>query len=61
MFSSRSFWNRLKLTNYSLSVVLLVPFVLLITGTVGLVSYSLPAGKSPRFNPVVTNLLTGFP
>ena len=39
MFSSRSFWNRLKLTHYSLSVVLLVPFVLLITGTVGLVSY----------------------
>lgn len=39
MFSYRSLWNRLKLTNYSLSVVLLVPFVLLITGTVGLVSY----------------------
>ena len=39
MFPSRSLWNRLKLTNYSLSVVLLVPFVLLITGTVGLVSY----------------------
>lgn len=39
MFPYRSLWNRLKLTNYSLSVVLLVPFVLLITGTVGLVSY----------------------
>jgi hypothetical protein len=39
MFPYRSFWNRLKLTNYSLSVALLVPFVLLITGTVGLVSY----------------------
>jgi PAS domain S-box-containing protein len=35
----RSFWNRLKLTNYSLSVVLLVPFILLITGTVSLVGY----------------------
>jgi PAS domain S-box-containing protein len=39
MLPYRSLWNRLKLTNYSLSVVLLVPFILLITGTVGAVGW----------------------
>ena len=35
----RKLIQKLKLTQYSLSVVLLVPFLLLITGTVGLVGY----------------------